>query len=327
MSIERIKRVPLREVWSHEAHDFTAWLRENLEVVSEAIDRQLVFEASESAAGEFRVDIVAQDIDGDKVVIENQLEASDHDHLGKVVTYLSAYAAKTAVWIVAEARPEHTTAIAWLNQSTDADFFLLKAEAIRIADSPSALLLTRIVGPSEEARRVGQTRRDLADRDHERKEFWAALLERASNQSHPHRNCSARPDSWLGASTGVCGFSLQYGVMQSKWRVLLYIDLGAEAPIGTKAAFDALKNVAGEIEQRFGASLDWNRYDKGRACIVSSQHETGGYRSDRTEWPRIQDAMISAMLRLEAAIRPHLATAAGAAASAAESVSEPAETD
>ncbi len=109
--IGKIVRRQLREVWKHEALDFTTWLVENIDVLSEALDLSLQEAKREQAAGDFSVDLVAEDDSGNTVVIENQLEKSDHDHLGKLITYLAALDARVAVWIVSEPRPEHTKAV------------------------------------------------------------------------------------------------------------------------------------------------------------------------------------------------------------------------
>src|SRR5262245_31444510 len=115
--ISKIRRVSLREVWAHEAYDFTAWLEENLDVLNDVLDLELVDASREQAAGSFSVDLVAEDDAGGRVVIENQLERSNHDHLAKVIAYLSAMEARAAIWIVSEPRPEHIQAVGWLNHS------------------------------------------------------------------------------------------------------------------------------------------------------------------------------------------------------------------
>ena len=151
--IGRLQRVVnLREVWEHEALHFTPWLEENIDVLNNEIDLSLSIVEREQAAGDFSVDLVAEDESGNPVIIENQLERSNHDHLGKLITYLTAIGAKAAIWIVEDPRPEHIGAISWLNESSAASFYLLKLEAVRIEDSPLAPLLTLIVGPSEEIR-------------------------------------------------------------------------------------------------------------------------------------------------------------------------------
>ncbi len=126
--IEKISRIPLREVWKHEALDFTKWLEENIDVLNGALGLELVNVEREQSAGAFSVDLVAEE--NDRIaIIENQLERSDHDHMGKVITYLTMMDAKIAIWIVAEPRAEHVKAISWLNESSSASFYLVKPEA------------------------------------------------------------------------------------------------------------------------------------------------------------------------------------------------------
>ena len=175
--IGKIKRVSLREVWKHEANDFTKWLEENLDVLSETIDLKLSNVEREKDAGDFSVDLVAEDGSGNPVIIENQLGKSNHEHLGKIITYLTSLGAKTAIWIVSEARPEHINAISWLNEGSSASFYLLKIEAIQIDDSKPAPLLTLIVAPSEEGRVIGDKKKEMAERYEIRQRFWTKFLD------------------------------------------------------------------------------------------------------------------------------------------------------
>ena len=148
-------------------------------MLNNAIDLSLSIVEREQAAGDFSVDLVAEDESGNPVIIENQLERSNHDHLGKLITYLTQIGAKAAIWIVADPRPEHISAISWLNESSSASFYLLKLEAVRIEDSPPAPLLTLIVGSSEESQEVGETKKEFTERHILRHRFWTQLLERA----------------------------------------------------------------------------------------------------------------------------------------------------
>lgn len=197
--IGKIRRVGLREVWLHEALDFTTWLEHNADVLSDALGVVIGNVERERSAGSFNVDLVGEDEAGNAVVIENQLERSDHHHLGKLITYLAAFEAHTAVWIVSDPRPEHVGAITWLNESFAASFFLLKVEAIRIGDSPAAPLLTLITGPSAETRHVGVQKQKRAERHDSRHAFWTGLLEQARGERHPHSGVSPGTDSWLPA--------------------------------------------------------------------------------------------------------------------------------
>ena len=203
--IAKIERVSLRDVWPHEAYDFTQWLEENIDVLSEAIDRNIVnAEREKKTESTLSVDLVAVDEAGSSIIIENQLEKSDHDHLGKLITYLTAMQANTAVWIVAVPRPEHVAALTWLNESSSADFYLLKIEATRIENSPPAPLLTLIVGPSEEGKSIGRSKQEMSERDHTRYKRWSLLVQ------HQTRRCIATslPASILGSVlVQACGAS------------------------------------------------------------------------------------------------------------------------
>lgn len=134
--IGKLQRVALREVWKHEAADFTQWLQDNIDVLNNALDLNLVNVDRERDTGDFSIDLVAEDDGGGTVIIENQLEKSNHDHLGKLITYLTGMSARAAIWIVSDPRPEHVAAVAWLNESSSAAFYMVKVEAVQIGDSP-----------------------------------------------------------------------------------------------------------------------------------------------------------------------------------------------
>lgn len=131
----------LRQAWPHEAHDFTPWLAKNIAALGDTIGIDLSIEETESSVGDFSVDIYAYDADtGRKIIIENQLEDTDHDHLGKLITYASGKDAELVVWLVKKARPEHRAAIEWLNNHTDegVGFILCEIKLYRIGNSEPA---------------------------------------------------------------------------------------------------------------------------------------------------------------------------------------------
>jgi len=303
--IGKLQRASLREVWQHEA-DFTRWLEDNLDVLNDALDISLSGAEREQSAGAFSVDLIAEDEAGDPVVIENQLGKSDHDHLGKLITYITAIDAKTAIWIVSDPRPEHVRAISWLNESSPVAFYLLKVEAIKIGDSPPAPLLTLIVGPSEESREAGRTKEELAERYVIRKQFWTVLLEGARAKTKLHANISPGQHSWIGTGAGKYGLSYNYVIRKNDGDAELYIDRGKEGEGENKAIFDKLAESKDAIEAAFGESLDWQRLDGKRACRIKKNIDLGGYR-DESKWAEIQAAMIAAMIRLEKALKPYIA--------------------
>jgi len=301
--VGRLVRVPLREVWAHEAHDFTRWLQDNIDVLNGALGLDLVNIEREQSAGAFNVDLVAEDSSGSKVIIENQLERSDHDHLGKLITYLAAFNAEIAIWIVAHPRPEHVAAISWLNESSSADFHLIKFEAVRIGSSAPAPLLTQIVGPSAETKAVSEQNREFAERYVIRERYWANLLSRPD--AHLHKHLTPSRYSWLGLSSGVRGINLNYSVRKDESQVEVYIDRGKGSAGENDQAFEHLLAQKDDIEQAFGEPLSWDNLEGKRASRISKTID-GGYRSDNEGWDEIHDQMTDAMNRLAKAVKPYL---------------------
>jgi hypothetical protein len=305
--IGKLTRVSLREVWKHEAYDFTQWLRDNIDVLNEALDLTLVNVDREQAIGSFSIDLVAEDEGGGTVILENQLGKSDHDHLGKLITYLTGLGAKAAIWIVSDPRPEHVAAVTWLNEAGSASFYMVKVEAVRIGSSPAAPLFTLIVGPSDEAKDVGQTKKDIAERYGIRKRWWTMLVNRSASKSKLHAHITPGEYGWIGTSSGFRGLNYNYVVLESECCVELYIDRGKDAEEENKRIFDQLVAHQTEIETAFGAPLSWERLEGRRACRIRYTSAAGGWRSPEEDWPTVQDDIIEAMIRLERALKPYIA--------------------
>ena len=305
MDIARLEPMLLRDLWKHEARDFTAWLAENLDLLGNAIGTDLTLVSTETSAGAFSADILAEDGEGHTVIIENQLERTDHDHLGKLITYMSNLDAKTAIWVTSDPRPEHEKAVNWLNEALPADtgFYLVKLQAYRIAGSPPAPLLTVVAGPSEAGREIGQQKKDLAERHILRLQFWEQLLQRAKQQTQIHARISPGKDNWVSAGAGKSGLTYAYVVLMDGARVELYIDTGDAEK--NKTIFDHLADKREQIDGEFGQSLDWQKLEHKRASRIALLIAGGGLTQQDT-WPDLQDRMISAMVRLHAALQPHI---------------------
>ncbi len=303
--VGKLQRIPLKSVWNDEAKDFTPWLQENLDILNEVLDLSLTVAEREQPAGDFSVDLVAEDDSGNLVVIENQLGKSDHNHLGKLLTYLTSVDAKTAIWIVADPRPEHVRAITWLNETSAAAFYLLQVEAASIGGSEPAPLLTLIVGPSEETREAGETKKELAERYGIRERFWTGLLAKAAEKTKLHANVSAGSFGWIGAGAGKTGLAFNYAVRQHQTQVELYIDSGKDSEAQNKAIFDQLFSQRESIEKTFGGPFEWQKLEGKRACRIRKVIEMGGYR-DEDKWPQVYEEATEAMARLEKAFKPHI---------------------
>lgn len=303
--IGKIENLPLREIWKHEAYDFTAWLEDNIDSLESVIGLELVAAEREHKTVNFSVDIVAEDNNGRIVIIENQLEKSNHDHLGKLITYLTAVEASCAIWIVSEPRAEHVKAIAWLNESTSTDFFLIKLEAIKIGDSAPAPLFTEIVGPSEEAREIGETKKDLKESQILRKQFWSQLLDYSNDKTNLHSNISPGTHGWIGTGAGKTGLSYNYNIRKNKANVELYIDRGKDSETENELIFDELTEKKEQIEASFGENLSWEKLEDKRACKIAKHFDDGGY-SDEENWELIITDLVDNMIRLEKSLSKHL---------------------
>ncbi|WP_339853296.1 hypothetical protein [Roseovarius nubinhibens] len=179
----RLEDLSLREAWKHEALQFTPWLADNIVHLSEAIGVQLELTGTEVAVESFFADILARDEEDNVVLIENQLETTDHTHLGQIMTYLAGLEAQTVIWIAPAFREPHLSAIRWLNEHT-ADgfsFFAVKARVVRIGDSPLAPVFEVVEKPNDWERsllrRARQSRAPSAVGE-KRRAFWQAYLDR-----------------------------------------------------------------------------------------------------------------------------------------------------
>lgn len=183
---------------------------------------------------------------------------------------------------------------------------MLKIEAIRIGESEPAPLLTLIVGPSEEGREVGETKKEMAERYKIRHEFWTGLLDYAKDKTKLHAGLSPGEHSYIGTGAGVRGLGYNYSLTKHAATVELYIDRGKDAGDENKAIFNQLHAVKEDVERVFGGSLEWQRLEDRRACRIRQKITIGGWRDDQAKWPEVYEAMVDAMMRLAKALKPHI---------------------
>jgi len=304
--IGKIEKVPLREVWKAEAKDFTTWLFDNIDVLGEELDINLSAVEKEKKIGTFSADLIAEDDAGQKVLIESQLEKTDHDHLGKILSYVSNLEAKVAIWISSEPRPEHERAIEWLNESgAGVSFYLVKLEAYKIGNSEPAAKFSIVAGPSEMTVVVSEEKKELAERHKKRLEFWKSLLEKSRLKTSLHANISPGIYSWIGTGSGKRGLGYNYSITYKYASVELYIDRGKECEKENKKIFDELYSHKKEIEEIFGDALEWQRLDDRRASRVRKVYSYAGL-NDREKWDRLQNDMIDGMIRFEKAFKKYV---------------------
>ena len=260
----------LRTIWKHEAHDFSKWLaqEENLALLSKAIGIDMVLKETESSVGSFSVDLFAsEEGTGRKIIIENQLEDTDHDHLGKIITYASGKGAEVIVWIVKRARDEHRQAVEWLNQHTDENigFFLVEIELWRINDSLPAPKFTIIEKPNDWAKTM-KVVEGLSEHQKMQLEFWQAFIDYAFNNDEFKKTFTqrkAQPQHWYDVSVGSSVYHIAFTINSQKKK------LGAEIySHNDKEIYEHFKKSAAEIEQEIGSEIVWREANKDCRILV-----------------------------------------------------------
>jgi len=308
IKIEKMKKVPLREVWRNEARNFTSWLFDNIEFLGEELDMDLKAIDREGDVGSFSVDIVAEDENGQKVVVENQLEKTNHEHLGKILTYLANLDAKVAIWVSSNPRQEHKRAIEWLNEfGPGISFYLVKIEAYKIGNSAPAAKFSIIAGPSEESEIIGTKKKEYAKRHILRKEFWTQLLQKSNKKLSLFNNVFPNIYSWVGAGAGKAGINYQYVITKKYGGCEIYLDKGKDyvKPNINKIRFDKLYKHKRQIEKKFKGRLNWERLDNARASRISFRFKGMGL-NEKENWQGLQDRMIDIMVRMENAFRVYI---------------------
>jgi len=311
MEIERLSRLELTAVWKHEAHDFTPWLKENIDIINECLPVGIQPDSlvKEKGAGDFSADLVAEDANGHIVVIENQLYKSDHKHLGQILTYVSELEAKTAIWIVSEPRPEHIAAVTWLNNTKLAKFYLCKLEVVRIGESAAAPVLTKIVGPAESDEEVAVIRDVKKNRDETRRAFYTKLLHHTGDSLKMFDDKSPSSGPYMGVAAGQRGFFYNFGVRMHETSAILWIERGAEWKEWNKDAFKYFLERKESIEKEIGGLIEWDDKEDNRSCKIIVRLAEGGW-MDEDKWDEVIPRTVELMENLCKATKPLIATAA-----------------
>ena len=270
MGIGKLKEVDIRELWKHEQYDFSEWLskKENIENLNEILGLTLIDISKETYVGSYRCDLFAKDeTTGIKVIIENQLEISNHDHLGKIITYASGLDAKVVVWIVKEAREEHRSAIEWLNNNTNSNvnFFLIEIHAYRIGESDPAPMFQVVEQPNDFIKNNKSTNRDesMNKSQSQRIEFWNQFNNVVIERGKPFNIRKVTTDHWYNVAIGTSEAHIDITLVNkdSLIGVELYIT-------DNKELFDKLFEKKDIIEKDLGFKLDWRRLDNSKASRI-----------------------------------------------------------
>ena len=309
-----LKAVDIRGLWPNEARDFTPWLAENIERLGEALGMDLEIAAREADVGDFSLDLLAKDLgSGRHVVIENQFGATNHDHLGKLITYAAGVDAVAVIWLTETVRDEHKQALEWLNRRTDAGihFFAVVVQVVRIDQSRPAFIFKPVVSPNEWQRAARESVERQSPRGEAYRRYFQILIDELRDR---HRFTGARagqPQNWYSFPSGVQGVSCGTSFAQGgRVRVEIYIDQGDADK--NKALFDRLLAQKSAVERDLGESLEWERLDDRRACRIAV-YRPGSIEQSEEKLAEIQTWAIDRLLRLKKVFGPRLAQAVSGA--------------
>lgn len=303
----KLERIPLRQAWAHEAGEFTPWLAQpdNLLLLAEALGlSELELAGIEHPVGDFKVDILCTD-DGGKVIIENQLEKTNHTHLGQILTYAAGVGARKVIWLAESFRTEHVAALEFLNQHTtdELDFFAVEIELWRIGDSPMAPSFNVVVKPNDWAK-TGQQNAQAAATTTPTKQrqlkFWTGWQAWLQAKGSTLRTQRPLPQHWTNIALGRTGIHLSATVnSRESW-------VGMEVYIhhdNSKSMFKQLQARQAEIDTALGAPLEWMELPDGHACRILQVRPASPLESE-DQWPAYYAWLEQAALRMSEVFRP-----------------------
>lgn len=307
MNIGKFKEVDIRSLWKHEQYDFSEWLsqKENIEQLEDILGLTLIGISKEAYVGSYRCDIFAKDeTTGTKVIIENQLESSNHDHLGKIITYASGLDAKVIVWIVKQAKEEHRSAIEWLNNNTinDLNFFLIELHAYKIDDSNPAPMFKVIEKPNNfiKSTKTTTNQENLNKSQSERLEFWNQFNEVIENRGKPFNIRKATTDHWYDVALGTSEAHISINLVNKDSNVVLDVYIN-----DNKELFDKLYEKKVVIEDELGFNLVWDRLDNGKACRIKYSIKGLNF-DDHSNYNQLMNTIIDKVIIMRKVFKKHI---------------------
>lgn len=307
VKIGKLTEVDVRDLWKHEQYDFSNWLakEENIKLLDDEIGLTLMDINKEVYIGSYRCDLVAKDeTTGQIVIIENQLEATNHDHLGKIITYAAGLDAKTIIWIVKEAREEHKAAIEWLNNNSSEEigFFLIELHAYKINDSLPAPMFKVVEKPNNFTKTSKQNYSDkeLNQSQNERLMFWEEFNTVIVSKGKPFSVRKPTTDHWYDVAIGTSEAHLAINLVNKENKIVLELYI-----LDNKKLFDHLYEDKEKIENTLQMNLSWERLDGKKASRI--KHDVLGLDfSDHSNYPQLMDECIEKILKMRDVFKKYL---------------------
>lgn len=307
VKIGKLTEVDVRDLWKHEQYDFSNWLakEENIKLLDDEIGLTLIDINKEVYIGSYRCDLVAKDeTTGQIVIIENQLEATNHDHLGKIITYAAGLDAKTIIWIVKEAREEHKAAIEWLNNNSSEEigFFLIELHAYKINDSLPAPMFKVVEKPNNFTKTSKQNYSDkeLNRSQNERLMFWEEFNTVIVAKGKPFSVRKPTTDHWYDVAIGTSEAHLAINLVNKENKIVLELYI-----LDNKKLFDHLYEDKEKIENTLQMNFSWERLDGKKASRI--KHDVLGLDfSDHSNYPQLMDECIEKILKMRDVFKKYL---------------------
>ena len=307
VKIGKLTEVDVRDLWKHEQYDFSNWLakEENIKLLDDEIGLTLMDINKEVYIGSYRCDLVAKDeTTGQIVIIENQLEATNHDHLGKIITYAAGLDAKTIIWIVKEAREEHKAAIEWLNNNSSEEigFFLIELHAYKINDSLPAPMFKVVEKPNNFTKTSKQNYSDkeLNRSQNERLMFWEEFNTVIVAKGKPFSVRKPTTDHWYDVAIGTSEAYLAINLVNKENKIVLELYI-----LDNKKLFDHLYEDKEKIENTLQMNFSWERLDGKKASRI--KHDVLGLDfSDHSNYPQLMDECIEKILKMRDVFKKYL---------------------
>lgn len=305
--IGRLIEVDVRELWRHEQYDFSNWLAKdiNLEYLNDILGLTLTDVDKEVYVGPYRCDLVAKDeTSGITVIIENQLEGTNHDHLGKIITYASGLNAKVMVWIVKEAKEEHRAAVEWLNNNTnnDVNFFLIEIHAYKIGDSDPAPKFEVVEKPNDFVKRskIKVDNSELNKRQSERLTFWEQFNQILISRGKPFNVRKATTDHWYDVAIGTSEAHIAINLVNKDGIIVVEVYIN-----DNKELFDSLYSNKDEIEEKLGLELIWDRLNGKKAARI--KHAIPGLNfDDHSNYDSLMNQSIDTAIKMRDVIKKYI---------------------
>lgn len=298
VEVASLETIPLREVWPDEARHFTPWLAANPNLLAEAIGLELELEGKEVGVGPFSADVVLREVSsGHRVVVENLLEATDHSHVGQLITYAAGLDAAYAVLVAKHFRPEHKTALAWLNNLSEegTGFFGIEVGAVKIGNSDPAVRLDVVVEPDDWSRQVRSVvKRQSSDTNTRYAEWWSEFLP-ALREAYPGwtNATAAQAQNWMNFPAGRS--DVRYGLSFAYPTSATNYSLRAEVYLGTgESSFPVLLERKEELEAECDYPLVWEELENARSSRIAIYLDPADP-AVREEWPNYRAWGIAAL--------------------------------